>query len=138
MKYQTQQSLAEWHSYYHFFRISNDTFSWYKTTIYEVVVDPKSATTSFTSTSIVVDKGPFILLYWIISVECQTSFDPSFMLIGCLGLPLFWLDVSSGKFKFVGHSTEIIRQSKIKGPLRYKILAQSNPIYVVLMHCLKI
>ena len=35
------------------------------------------------------------------------------------GLPLFWLDVSSRKFKFVGHSTEIIWQSEIKGPLNY-------------------
>ena len=62
-------------------------------------------------------KDPFILLCRIISVECPTKFDPCFMLIGCLGLPLFWLDASSGKFKFVGHSTEIIRQSEIKGPL---------------------
>ena len=34
-------------------------------------------------------KGPFILLCRIISVECPTNFDPRFMLIGCLGLPLF-------------------------------------------------
>ena len=59
------------------------------------------------------------MLCRIISVECPTNFDPRFMLIGCLGLPLFWLDVSSGKFKFVGHSTEIIQQSEIKGPLKH-------------------
>ena len=63
-------------------------------------------------------KGPFILLCWTISVECPTNFDPCFMLIGCLGLPLSWLDVSSGKFKFVWHSTVIIRQSEIKRPLK--------------------
>ena len=34
-------------------------------------------------------KGPFILLCRIISVECPANFDPHFMLIGCLGLPLF-------------------------------------------------
>ena len=62
-------------------------------------------------------KGPFILLCQIISVECPTNFIPCFILIGCLGLPLLWLDVSSGKFKFVGHSTEIIQQREIKGPL---------------------
>ena len=40
-----------------------------------------------------------------------------FTLIGCLERPVFWLVVISGKFKFIGHSTEIIPQSKIKGPL---------------------
>ena len=64
-------------------------------------------------------KGPFILFCRINSVECPTNFDLCFMLIGFLGLPLFWLDVSSRKFKFVGHSTEIIWQSEIKGPLNY-------------------
>ena len=67
-------------------------------------------------------KGPFILLCRKISVEYPTNFDLRFMLIGCLGLPLFWLDVSSRKFKFVGHSTKIIWQSEIKGPLPYQYL----------------
>ena len=31
------------------------------------------------------------------------------------------MDKSGAKFKFVGHSTEIIRQSKIKGPLHASI-----------------
>ena len=35
------------------------------------------------------DTGSFILLCRMISVECPTNFDPGFMLIGCLGLPLF-------------------------------------------------
>jgi len=34
-------------------------------------------------------KGPFILLCPIISVEFPTNFYLPFMLIGCLGLPLF-------------------------------------------------
>ena len=34
-------------------------------------------------------KGPLILICWIISVERPTNFDWRFMLIGCLGLPLF-------------------------------------------------
>ena len=54
----------------------------------------------------------------MISLECQTNFDPRFILIGCLGLPLFRLDVSSEKFKIVGHATETIQQREIKGPLQ--------------------
>ena len=71
-------------------------------------------------------KSPLILLCRIISVECPTNFDLHFMLIGCLGLPLFWLDVSSGIFKFVGHSTKIIQQSEIKGPLLFTMVCAPN------------
>ena len=35
------------------------------------------------------NKDPFIMLSPIILVECPTNFDLRFMLIGCLGLPLF-------------------------------------------------
>ena len=68
-----------------------------------------------------ISKVLYFLLCQMISVECPTNFDPGFMLIRCLGLPSFRLVVSSGKFKFVGHSTEIIRQSEIKGPLYQNI-----------------
>ena len=82
-----------------------------------------------------VSKGPFILLCQIISVECPTDFDLRFMLIGCLGLPLFWLDVSSRKFKFVGHSTEIIRQSEIKRTLTYDIRQGEPKVYQTSIQC---
>ena len=60
-------------------------------------------------------KGPLILLCRIISVECPTT----------LNFPLLTSNQNKGKqpismkrgSKFVGHSTEITRQSKIKRPL---------------------
>ena len=62
-------------------------------------------------------KGPLILLCQIISVECPTN----------LNFPLLTSNQNKGspkqpigmkhESKFVGHSTEIIRQSKIKEPL---------------------
>ena len=62
-------------------------------------------------------KGPLISLCRIISVECPTN----------LSFPLLTSNQNKGspkqpisikcRSKFVGHSTEIIRQSKIKGPL---------------------
>ena len=42
-----------------------------------------------TPTPMTFHKGPFILLCQIISVECPTNFDLHFILIGCLGLPMF-------------------------------------------------
>ena len=63
-----------------------------------------------------VGKGPLILLCRIISVECTAN----------LNSPLLTSNQSEGNheqpismkrgLKFVGHSTETIRQSKIKGP----------------------
>ena len=63
-------------------------------------------------------KGPLILLCQKISVECPTN----------LNFPLLTSNENKGSLKqqismkggskFVGHSTEIIRQSKIKGPLK--------------------
>ena len=65
-------------------------------------------------------KGPLISLCQIISVECPTN----------LNFPLLTSNQNKGspkqpismkpESKFVGHSTEIIRQSKIKGPLIHK------------------
>ena len=62
-------------------------------------------------------KGPLISLCQIISVECPIN----------LNFPLLTSNQNKGSSKqpismkhgseFVGHSTEIIRQSKIKGPL---------------------
>ena len=66
----------------------------------------------------VVDKGPLISLCRIISVECPTN----------LNFPLLTSNQNKGSrkqpismkrgSKFVGHSTDIIWQSKIKGPLK--------------------
>ena len=63
-------------------------------------------------------KGPLILLCQIISVECLTN----------LNFPLLTSNQNKGRpkqpismkrrSKFVGHSTEIISQSKIKGSLK--------------------
>ena len=75
-------------------------------------------------------RGSSILLCQIISVECPTNFDQRFKLIDCLGLPLIWLDVSSRKFKFCGHSTDIIRQSEIKGPLLAIKIELTPPVYI--------
>ena len=65
-------------------------------------------------------KGPLISLCRIIYVECPTN----------LNFPLLTSNQNKGspkqpismkhRSKFVGHSTEIIRQSKIKGPLHLK------------------
>ena len=67
--------------------------------------------------TIVCPKGPLILLCRMISVECPTNLN--FLLLTCnqnKGIPKQPISMKRGS-KFVGYSTEIIRQSKIKGPL---------------------
>ena len=62
-------------------------------------------------------KVPLILLCRIISVECPTNLNfPLLTSNQNKGSPKQPISMKRGS-NFVGHSTEIIRQSKIKGPL---------------------
>ena len=62
-------------------------------------------------------KGPLISLCQIISVECPTNLNfPLLTSNQNKGSPKQPISMKCGS-KFVGHSTEINRQSKIKGPL---------------------
>ena len=63
-------------------------------------------------------KGPLISLCRIISVECPTNLNfPLLTSNQNKGSPKQPISMKFGS-KFVGHSTEIIGQSKIKGPLK--------------------
>jgi len=62
-------------------------------------------------------KGPFILLCQIVSVECPTNLNfPLLTSNQNKESPKQPISMKRGS-KFVEHSTEIIGQSKIKGPL---------------------
>jgi len=66
-------------------------------------------------------KGPLISLCRIISVECPTNLNfPLLTSNQNKGIPKQPISMKPGS-KFVGHSTEIIRQRIIKGPLVYEI-----------------
>ena len=67
-------------------------------------------------------KGPLISLCRIISVECPTNLNfPLLISNQNKGSPKQPISMKQGS-KFVGHSTEIIRQSKIKGPLLHNYI----------------
>ena len=68
-------------------------------------------------------KGPLISLCWIISIKCPRNLNfPLLTSNQNKGSPKQPISMKRGS-KFVGHSTDIIRQSKLKGPL-----ATSNAI----------
>ena len=67
---------------------------------------------------VISSKGHLISLCRIISVECPTNLNfPLLTSNQNKGSPKQPISMKRGS-KFVGHSTEIIRQSKIKGPLQ--------------------
>ena len=67
-------------------------------------------------------KGPLILFCRIISVECPINLNfPLLTSNQNKGSPKQPISMKQGS-KFVGHSTEIVRQRKIKGPLQDEIL----------------
>ena len=71
----------------------------------------------------ILNKGPLISLCWIISVECPKNLNfPLLTSNQNKGSPKQPISMKYGS-KFVRHSTEIIQQSKIKGPLEYYTLA---------------
>ena len=78
-------------------------------------------------------KGPLILLCQIISVECPTNLNfPLLTSNQNKGSPKQPISMKGGS-KFVGHFTEIIRQSKIKGPLKARVEIKISKKYSTLM-----